>query len=454
MAIGVSHMARNYQAIAMELALLAAGHRFPRLSQVGAAWGDDTGGPTAVEVNPPVEAPVSSDIVSDGFSFFILDVTLTHQGKIVLIEANGSNAALTSSVLGKDDKRARHMYNSYLNKKKLKGSVVALLPYQKGLLHVAEFFGRAGLFAEFVSAEFLTRLCNTEENLGSETLSVVCGEIADIAKDCSRNGNELLYKNRPVVFATNPNLLPELARGGVIRTTDGVHYNMPTPFFHEGRCTRVVHDRALQQDLAEGTNITPLSYEVANTLADCLPAVRRLHKKGHVAVGKMNAGSGGAGIEFFPPELSDDEITTNLGTIVNSATTKYGAAAMLTMFPMRFFEFARSTDYELYGAGHIWDLRLQCLISPGRVEITPCVIRICSEPFDGRTYSRESVVSNLTGRDPATLGRFMRSPAAHRRSQPSTVLESIGIEEEIMKRILDGCAQWCEAAWTASSRSQ
>src|SRR3990170_277034 len=116
---------RYFQGIAMELALKTAGHKFPRLSQVGAEWATENGGPTKVEINPPSERPVRVDTPgTDDFGFFLLDLTLSEDGRICLIEANGSNAALSSCIVGRDDRRALHMFLSYRSKKKMPGSVV------------------------------------------------------------------------------------------------------------------------------------------------------------------------------------------------------------------------------------------------------------------------------------------------------------------------------------------
>ncbi len=212
---------RDFQGIAMELALLAANHKFPRLSQIGAAWGEDTGEPTKVDLEPAIENPVRIDTNTEGFGIFILDITYSTDGKIYLIEANGSNAALTSAIKSKDDKRARHMTLSFTSKKKPAGQVVVLLAYQSTLLHIGEYFGRAGIFAEQVSEIHSVRLCNTDENLGDEEVSIICGSIDKLAEYTSFKNGKLYFKHRPVVFACNPNLLPELARRDIIPRKDG-----------------------------------------------------------------------------------------------------------------------------------------------------------------------------------------------------------------------------------------
>lgn len=442
---------RDFQGIAMELALLAAGHHFPRLSQVGAAWGEETGPPTNVEVNPPTESPVGVETNTDGYSIFLLDVTVTKDGTFHLIEANGSNAALSSSVLSKDDRRALHMYHSFMNKKKPLGRVSAILAYQPGILHLAEFFGRAGIFAQRISEHHSTSLCNVEENLGEEEVSIVCGSITDLAKHITRKGGLLHYKDRPIVFGTNPNILPELARMGTIQQKQD-WYDIDTSFYHDGKCTPLVHDKGLQQDIAKNTGITPLAYELAYSESECLEVISHFHQRNRVAVGKMNAGSGGAGIEFFPPTLSKQEIEGRLKALFDSVIKKYGANSTATMFPIRFFEFAQSSFYDLYGEGHLWDLRIQCLVFPNYTEVTPCVIRLCPKAFNEKTYDRDGVVSNLTGRDPANLGRFMRSPAAMRRSQPCSVLDAVGVDKAKLNFIVTNCAKWCESAWQHYSK--
>lgn len=440
---------RDFQGIAMELALLAAGHSFPRLSQIGAAWGEDTGEPTKVDLEPPVEKPIRIDTNTDGYGIFLLDITHSPDGKFYLIEANGSNAALTSAITSRDDSRARHMSLAFTSKKKHRGSVVAMLAYQKTLLHIGEYFGRAALFAEKVSDFHTVRLCNVDENLGDEEVSIVVHSIDRLADRTTLRDGQLFFKDRPVVFACNPNLLPELARRDII-DFDGDWYNLDTTFFHENRCTPLVHDKGKQQDVARGTGITPLLHAMAMDEEECKAVIADFHAKGLVAVGKMNAGSGGTGIEFFPPTVGPEVTLQRLEHLFETAKDKYGEEYRRTVFPVRFFQFARSTNYDLYGENHLWDLRLQCLIYPGYTEVTPCVIRLCREPFDDVNYSWDSVVSNLSGRPAETAGRFMRSPAAMRRSQPwRSVLETIGLSPEKLKYAAESCAHWCESAWDA-----
>lgn len=443
---------RDYQAIALELALLAAGHRFPRLSQVGSAWAHETGSiPTKVELDPPAEKPVRIDIQCDDYSFFLLDLTLCVDGTFRLIEANGSNAALSSSILGKDDRRARHMFLTYKSKVKPRGQVAVVLGYQESLIHIAEFFARAGIFAERVAEHQSTRLCNVDESLGEEDVVVVCDKISQLADHIVADNGRLLFNGRPIVFGCNPNLLPELVRKGTIRRNSD-HYSVDASIYQEGICTPLVHDKGTQQDICAGTGIKPLYYDTASNREECLSVLSAFRERKMVAVGKMNAGSGGAGIEFFDPTLSKEVCEERLDALFSSATNKHGNGVATTIFPIRFFEFAEATPYDLYGKGHLWDMRFQCAVYPGYVEITPCVIRLCSEPFEQGRYTRASVVSNLTGRDPETMGRYMRSPAAQRRSQPRSVLDALGLHKQRLDELILSCARWCESAMRYYSR--
>ena len=436
-------MSRDFTASATELALKAVGHRFPRLTRIAEANGAGTRCQSVRFDMPAV----------NGFSYFLLDVTRTEEGRIHLIEANGSNAALSSSVAGRDDRRSRHMYATYRTKKKPRGQVVCLLTHQKALMHFAEFYLRAGLFAQLIDCDQAVELRDASEDLGDEEVSVVVGAITDIAPQVQRVGDSLFYRGRVVGFACNPNILPELVRRGTVDSTSGI-YNIDDTIFHEGHCTPVIHDKGLQQELAEDTKIIPLRWAEGHDLASCLRVIETFRSEGLVVVGKMNAGSGGAGIQIFTPEMSMVQCSETLNRLANSATEKHGSAAHQTLFPVRFFEFAKSAGYSVYGKPHLWDLRLQCLVQPGFVEVAPCVIRLCPEPFDG-SYRWDTVVSNLSGRDPERARRFLRSPFARRRSQPGTVLEAIGMTDDDLSQMMEGCAQWCAAAWEwgASARN-
>ena len=414
-----------HQAITLELALSSAGHPFPRLSKLVTHCADRS-------------FPVRIRTDTTGFSIAILDITLTACGNIHLIEANGSNGGLTSIAAGHDGARASHMALTFDSKEKPAQSVAVLLPFKPGFMHLAEFFARAHLFATLISKTYQARLCLPNEDVGNEQVSIVCGTIPAVADGIERIGHQLLFQGRTVAFACNPNLLPELARRSIIAAHDGF-YDIDPSIFHEGRLVPLIHDKGAQQVVSGGTGITPLEYSLAWSFEECLAVIRTFHEKGKVAVGKMNAGSGAAGISFFPPALSTAAIRTSLKGLFRSAEAAHGRNVAKTVFPVRFFEFARSSDFLINGRQHLWDIRMLCLIYPTFVEVTPCLIRICPAPFDGSVYDRDSVVSNLTGRKPSL--QWVRS--AFDRS----AWQVLGIDARVLTSMATACARWCESAW-------
>lgn len=417
---------------AIEIAVATAGHKFPQLSALRS--------PRALSHRFAAK--------TDDYSMVLLDVTLDTAGALRLIEANGSNAALSSLTATGDDSRAAHMCATLTAKYRGEERGVALLGHQAGFLHIPEFFARAGRFSEFVSAQWPTSLRGTDESLGDETVTVIAGELGAIAHHCAEKDGRLFYRDRPAVFATNTNLLPELARQGRISYRAG-HAELSTRFFHEGKLVPLIHDKSAQQRVADGTGIVPLRHAAGHTRAECLAEATRLRNGGNALVLKMNGGSGGAGIEFLPPWLSDSEVEVRWDELVASAAKKYGAAVEQTLYPVRIFEFTRSTGYEVAGRSHLWDLRIQCLVTPGAVEVAPSVVRLCPEPFDECVFARGSVVSNLTGR-PASLD-FMRSSWQPADNGIGTTLESCGFTSSIYDRLLSACVAWCERAMALSN---
>jgi len=126
----------NLNTKAMELALKVAGHEFPRLSQLGACSSHSA---------KSYHLCYKSDDIAE-YAFFLLDVTCTEEGKIHLIEANGSNAALSSIVKGRDDDRAQHMACAFQQKPRPSGPVVVILCHQKGLYTYLSFFACQSFF--------------------------------------------------------------------------------------------------------------------------------------------------------------------------------------------------------------------------------------------------------------------------------------------------------------------
>jgi len=432
----------NFSGVAAEFILKTAGVPFPRLSRLGAAHGD---GREAKVYRAHFPA---SDI--DGFSFFLVDVTVEEDGTVRLIEANTSNAALSSCGAGDDD-RARHMAQAFEHRVPSGVSVVALLAFQPGFTHLPEWFSRAAAFARHLSARRSVELRAWNEMPGQESVSVICGPIPELASLVEVRGRKFFVHGREVVFLTNCNILPELVRlGKIARQKSGYACDLST--FHEGEAAALAHDKGCQQELARGTRIKPLDWREAADFAVAFDALDWFADQGLVAMAKMNAGSGGAGIQPFTPDLTNAPRSRRLEKLIKSARDKHGQMTDETLYPIRIFEFAKARPYPLHGKGHLWDLRVQVLVSPGRIDTRACVVRLCPAPFDG-SYNWNSVVSNLTGRDPARAMQFMRAPGAHRRSMEGTVLEGLGMGERDMRHVLRGCAQWAAAAWRSGGET-
>ncbi len=413
---------------AMELAVARAGHRFPPLSELR-----DPGGHSAIFATSARE-----------YALVLLDVTLDVRGNLRLIEANGSNAALSSAAENGegDHARALHMAATFTARHRAGEPVAVLIGHQAGFHHIPEFYARAGCFAAALSHRHHIHLRDPGELPGSEEVSIVVGSLDELAAHCATHGTALNWRDRPVRFATNTNLLPELVRRGVISHGDG-QPALDLSFFHEGRLASLIHDKARQQDVARDTGIEPLRHAEAWSWDECLQVVTDFHRDGVTAVLKMNGGSGGTGIEFCAPgEVCPPQ--ERIRALMQSATEKYGSSVERTLFPIRIFEFAQSTPYLIKGQPHLWDLRVQCLISPGQIAIAPSLIRLCPEAFSGDTAKRDSVVSNLTGRSP-TL-RFMRAPWRPHADVGASEIEACGMTVENYTHLLRSCAAWCEAA--------
>src|SRR5262249_49163724 len=98
------------------------------------------------------------------------------------------------------------------------------------------------------------------ERLGEESISVVLGDVPAVTAGLTLDATfGFRYQGRPVIFAGNPNLLPELERTGTLppgRLEDVPDATLRS--FHAWRLSRVFHDKVRQQSLLRGTGIRPL----------------------------------------------------------------------------------------------------------------------------------------------------------------------------------------------------
>jgi hypothetical protein len=391
-------------------------------------------------LNKPSQSFVFPNALKE-YSFLSPDVIFRDDGNIVIEEVNGSNAASSGTLADGVTKRAQHMAETALTRG-LPPPCVCLLAHSSTFRLPGEFYSRTYLFALRLSPHYSVAVRNTDEPLGDEEVSVVVGAIPTLARYCEVRGGCLWYKGRKVAFAQNPNLLPELVRLGVL-LRDGNGYKVDCGIFHEGaKGVVAVHDRTLQQTLAGNTGFTALQTIEATSWEDARTAVAKLHARGAHAVGKVNAGSQGCGIRFFPAHKAT-EVEHRLAEIRASANEKYSCADESSLFPLRFFEFAAARRYKMSDGGHLGNLRFETHVSPGRTEVIPNGMRLCPGPFAEATFSLDGVLSNVSGRNHGL--KYVRTPFGTHASGKSE-LEWAGVSLAELEVAAAACAAWAEAA--------
>ena len=83
--------------------------------------------------------------------------------------------------------------------------------------------------------------------------------------------------------------------------------------------------------------------------------------------------------------------------------------------------------------------------------MTGCGMRICPKHFVSGNYDRTSVCSNTTGRAPSTDN--LRAPLAES-DGPTEFLTSAGVDDRSFDSILNGCAAFCEKAYSQYSKER
>lgn len=272
---------------------------------------------------------------------------------------------------------------------------------------------------------------------------VVVDTVEQIARHISVQNGRLFYKARPVISAGNTNILPALVRNGTIDRL-GPEYLVDTSVFHDGPLAPLIHDKGVQQDLAIGTGISPMRWRENQSSDELIETILDFLRDGLPVVVKPNAASGGAGIELFGPGTAVDTIRVTIERMLGEVGAKYGAHSEKSVWPVRVFEFVESTPYPVGTFGHLWDMRVACLIRPGEVEITFCGLRVCPEPFSPGHYTRASSCSNTSGRRPSI--ERIRSPLADKGTLTDH-LRAAGFDEALFFKAVDASAKWCDAAW-------
>jgi hypothetical protein len=399
--------------------------------------------------------------VIDDFGTVFVDVTrLAGSGEIVCHEVNGPNGVGSDALTGDSEMRAdlearqtvRHLGRLGLLDAAggLRRPVTTVHAHQhwSAFRTGGEFFPRVDRYArrltELLAGAAVARRA-AGDPAGDEAVTVVMGDVPAVAARLTVDPSTgaLRDGDRPVVFVGNPNLLPELARTGKVQVGRGRFEGVDTRAFHAWRLVNVVHDKCRQQALLHSTGMRPLGHFTAWTRDEAVAATSEFLTQGPCVL-KPNAASGGVGVEVVVPGATDAEIARVVDTVVERYVAKYGEDAERTVYPLRGFEFARSTGYPLDGGEHLWDLRIAVLFEPGVAHVFPVSMRLTPKPFDAATFAkdRDQRVSNVSGRTVTLLKSGMDDAA----------LAAVGLTPGRIDELLGACVTWTVNAWDASAR--
>ncbi len=379
------------------------------LTRALAAAIDKSGGSPAIDLSGLMRGP-DEGIVREtdarepdspgGWGYWLLDVTITEDGSIALIEANGSNGALNSLVNGGIG-RVNHIVDKIKSRRSigLEGTV-AVLPHGQRFHHIPEFMTRAlQLVAALREKVVDTELLELGEAPKSHCLNVAIGDLPTVARNlyCHR---QLTYHNAPVCFIQNGNILPELMRQGRLRNLG----DLDLTSFHETQGVLHANDKGRQQELCHGTGFMSLDWTEADEFDDFITRVERMLDTRKLVVIKPSVGSQGIGVDFVG---QGDSVVAKVGAQINALLESYGNNAELTAFPLRAFEWVKakpiSHSSSISGSVHLWDLRVEVLVSPREISAVPVIARICPASYsDAHPYNPDALKSNLSGRAPTT----------------------------------------------------
>ena len=402
----------------------------------------------------PREYP--ADVIDDWGIVFVDVVLDAATRQPVCHEVNGPNAVGSDALTGDSRRRANSEASQALQRARERGYLgptgrlvtpaVTVHAHQhwKAFRTGGEFFPRVDDFAERMRERLggsEVRLRGGGEPLGDEALAVVLGDVPAVAAhlrvDAARR---LEYRGRPVIFAGNPNLLPELVRTRTVVSADA---ELDLRVFHAWRLVRLIHDKGRQQDLLEGTGIERLPYFEARSADEARARARGFLARGPVVL-KPSGASGGAGVHVVVPGMSDAEVTARVDAVIADCVTKYGINAEASAFPIRGFPFVRSTGYPMPDGDHLWDLRIAVEFSPGRAEVYPVSMRIAPRPFDAAAFhlDRDQWISNVSGRQDTLLKSGMDDAA----------LGAVGMKPDVLEHVFRACVRWTMKAWDAAAR--
>jgi hypothetical protein len=397
----------------------------------------------------------------DDYGIVFMDVVVEqNSGALYCHEVNGPNAVGSDALTGDSVARAQNEARQTLQRIRdfgylrsdgsLKTQLVTMHAHQhwKAFRTGGEFYPRVLDFADALQAllpNVKLTLRAADDVLDDEGITILSGDVPQIAArmrvDAASHG--FICDGRPVVFAGNPNLLPELVRTGKLQREGTRIVGADFRIFHGWRLLPIAHDRTLQQSLLRGTNIVPISSFEAMSIDDAFDAAKKMLGESAVVL-KPNGCSGGAGIHVVAPEMQDDEIRRRIEAVLSDGVAKYGPNSETTLFPIRGFPFVRSTLFPMPDGGHTWDLRIAVMFEPGSAFVYPVSLRIAPDAYDPQKFQneRDQWVSNVTGRQVTYLKSCM----------DDDVLSAVGLTEEKLENAFAAAVIWTIKAWDRAVR--
>jgi hypothetical protein len=396
----------------------------------------------------------------DDYGIVFVDVTLDAvTGEPVCHEVNGPNGVGSDALTGESSRRAAlearqaarrvHELGLVDTAGTVRGPVVALHAHQhwSAFRTGGEFYPRVDRFRSLLEEALpgnRIELRSPDEDLGDEAVTVVAGDVPAVAAGLlmDRASTGFRYRDAPVIFAGNPNLVPELVRTGRMPAPERV-VGPEFRVFHAWRLVHLVHDKGRQQALLRGTGIRPLAWFEAASRAEAIERVARFAGRSPCVL-KPNSASGGVGVHVVVPGMPLAEIASCVDAVIADHAAKYGPNSESVVFPIRGFEFARSTGYPMEDGDHLWDLRIAVMFEPGRASVHPVSLRLAPRPFDPDSYwlDRDQWVSNVSGR----RGTLLKS------GMDREVLTAVGVTDECLEQIFDASVRWTMNAWDVSAR--
>jgi hypothetical protein len=399
--------------------------------------------------------------IIDDWGILFVDVTLDAQsGMLACHEVNGPNAVGSDALTGDSQSRSRNEADQTIRRVREMGFLDpgGVLRQQVVTLHAhqhwpffrtgGEFYPRVADYADCLSQSLPGNSIGcfaAEDPLEEAMISVVVGDVPSIAQHITVNERTgaFSYRDRPVVFIGNPNLLSELIRTGkyAAQNRDTLHPGLRV--FHAWRLCGIIHEKADQQALFANTGIRPLRNFVATEIGDVVPMTRQLLDHGPVVLKPSNT-SGGAGVQVVTPDATDTEIGALIAEMQRECGEKYGANSDAMIMPITGFEFVRSTGYPMDDGNHLWDLRIAVMFEPGKVQCYPVSLRLTPDPFDAATFHRDrrQWVSNVSGRRETLLKSGM----------DDEVLDRVGMSDVLIEKAMLACVRWTSKAWDCSMR--